>query len=338
MKDKILKTLDQLDWRESQIVDLQIQGSNVTLCLEVDPALGTEIETKRHALETALKKLIEIKDLKIILTAETNTPPEAPKPQMRKPPVRENLKPPQIKHIIAVVSGKGGVGKSTTSVNLAISLQKLGLKVGIMDADIYGPSVPMMLGVPDHKAELNENKKLDTLKAHGLEIMSIGFLVDVDQPMIWRGPMVQSAIRQFLVDVDWPELDVLVVDMPPGTGDAQLTMAQKVPLSGAVIVSTPQDIALIDAKKAVHMFEETNVPILGLIENMSLFFCPKCGHETPLFGQGGAKEMAESLGIEILGTVGIDIDIRTSGDAGKPIALSKNYYEEIAENIKRKVS
>ena len=333
MQEKVYEALKDLGWDKNQISDIQENSGTLTVCLEINPEEGPVIEDKRQSAERALAQISGVQSAHVILTAERNTPPDTPKPQTRKPPVQENLKPPQIKHIVAVASGKGGVGKSTTAVGLARALALSGLKIGIMDADIYGPSIPKMMGLEESKAAMNENKKLDVFNAKDIACMSIGFLVDVDQPMIWRGPMVQSAIRQFLIDVDWPELDVLIVDMPPGTGDAQLTMAQKVPLSGAVIVSTPQDIALIDAKKGIEMFRQTNVPILGLIENMSLFCCPNCGHETPIFGAGGAQQVASELDIPFLGAIPLEPKIREQGD--HPAHYDIAYFAEIAETIKR---
>ncbi len=225
---------------------------------------------------------------------------------------------PGIDAIIAVASGKGGVGKSTTAVNLALGLQALGLKVGVLDADIYGPSLPRLLGIFD-KPEQLEGRVLKPLEAHGLKLMSMGFLVDEGTPMIWRGPMVISALTQMLREVAWGELDVLVVDMPPGTGDAQLTMAQQVPFAGVVIVSTPQDLALIDARKGLAMFQRVDVPVLGIVENMSTFVCPHCGTRTDLFGHGGARHEAERLGVPFLGEIPLHISIRETSDSGLPI-------------------
>jgi ATP-binding protein involved in chromosome partitioning len=227
---------------------------------------------------------------------------------------------PEVAHIVAVASGKGGVGKSTTAVNLAVALAQQGHRVGLLDADIYGPSLPRMLGV-DRKPETRDGMMVP-LQAWGLSAMSIGFLVDPDAAMIWRGPMVMGALEQMMGQVHWGALDILIVDMPPGTGDAQLTMAQKVTLSGAVIVSTPQDIALIDARRGVRMFEKTLVPVLGLIENMSVFCCPNCGHRTELFGHGGAQREAATLGIPFLGEIPLLLDIRTTSDAGTPICAA----------------
>ncbi len=226
-----------------------------------------------------------------------------------------------IKHMIAVASGKGGVGKSTTAVNLALGLQAIGLKVGILDADIYGPSQPRLLGLSG-RPQVAGGNKLRPMEAYGLKAMSMGFLVDEGTPIIWRGPMVVSALTQMLRDVTWGDLDVLVIDMPPGTGDVQLTMAQQVPLSGAIIVSTPQDLALIDARKGLSMFRKVDVPVLGIIENMSFFMCPKCGERSDIFGHGGAKLEAEKLGIPFLGGVPLHMDIRQTSDEGQPIAAT----------------
>ncbi len=244
----------------------------------------------------------------------------------------------QFKHIIAVASGKGGVGKSTVCLNLAASLSQLGLRVGILDADIYGPSLPKMLGLHT-KAAIEENKKLQILEAHGLYAASIGFLIDEEQPVIWRGPMVQSAVRQLLQDVNWPSLDVLLIDLPPGTGDIHLTLVQKVKLDGAVIVSTPQDLALLDAKKALFMFQKLHIPILGLIENMSVFTCPNCGHDSAIFTHGGAEREAKRLKIPFLGAVPLEMELRESADKGKPYvqacrgATAFKIFEQAAQSL-----
>jgi ATP-binding protein involved in chromosome partitioning len=240
----------------------------------------------------------------------------------------------KVKHIIAVASGKGGVGKSTTAVNLALALAANGHKVGVLDADIYGPSLPRLLGVTGHPEM--EGSALAPMVGFGVKVMSMGFLVEEDTPMIWRGPMVMSAITQMLNDVAWGALDVLVVDMPPGTGDAQLTMAQQVPLAGAIIVSTPQDLALIDARKGLNMFRKVQVPVLGLIENMSYFLCPQCGHRSDIFGHGGARLEAEKLGVPFLGEVPLHMSIRETSDSGQPVVVSDpdgahaRIYREIA--------
>jgi ATP-binding protein involved in chromosome partitioning len=228
---------------------------------------------------------------------------------------------PGIKNIIAVASGKGGVGKSTTAVNLALALAAEGAAVGVLDADIYGPSQPMMLGIAG-RPESKDGKSLEPMEGHGLQAISIGFLIDVDTPMVWRGPMVTQALEQLLKDTRWRDLDYLVVDLPPGTGDIQLTLAQKVPVTGAVIVTTPQDIALIDARKGLKMFEKVGIPILGVVENMSFHVCPKCGHESHIFGAGGAERMAKDYGTELLGQLPLDEAIRSQADSGKPTVVS----------------
>jgi ATP-binding protein involved in chromosome partitioning len=236
---------------------------------------------------------------------------------------------PEVGAIVAVASGKGGVGKSTTAVNLAVALAAQGLRVGLLDADIYGPSLPQMLGTRERPR--SSGQRITPLSRWGLKAMSIGFLVDEETPMIWRGPMVMGALEQMMGQVDWGALDIMVVDMPPGTGDAQLTMSQRVPLAGAVIVSTPQDVALLDARRGVRMFEKVNVPVLGVIENMSYFCCPECGHRSELFGHGGAKREAERLGVEFLGELPLKLEIRELADAGTPIVTARPDSPEAAE-------
>ncbi len=250
---------------------------------------------------------------------------------------------PNVKNIIAVASGKGGVGKSTTAVNLALALAAEGAKVGMLDADIYGPSQPTMLGIQG-RPESRDGKSLEPMEAHGLQIMSIGFLIDAETPMVWRGPMVTQALEQLLNDTRWRDLDYLVVDLPPGTGDIQLTLAQRVPVTGAVIVTTPQDIALIDARKGLKMFEKVGIPILGVVENMSIHICSKCGHEEHIFGEGGGEKMSADYDIEFLGALPLDIRIRQEADNGAPTVVTApdsriaEIYKQIARRVAVKVA
>ena len=278
------------------------------------------MEPVRQAAQALLARQPGITNATVVLTAHRAEAPHAHPPASRAPAAEKAKLLPDVRHIVAVASGKGGVGKSTTAVNLAVALAQQGHRVGLLDADIYGPSLPRMLGLAA-KPDVRDGRMIP-LQAWGLLAMSIGFLVDADTAMIWRGPMVMGALEQMMGQVEWGALDLLVVDMPPGTGDAQLTMAQRVSLSGAVIVSTPQDIALIDARRGVRMFEKTLVPVLGLVENMSTFCCPNCGHETALFGHGGARREAEALGVPFLGEIPLLLDIRTTADAGTPITAS----------------
>jgi ATP-binding protein involved in chromosome partitioning len=250
---------------------------------------------------------------------------------------------PEIKNIIAVASGKGGVGKSTTAVNLALALAAEGASVGILDADIYGPSQPMMLGITG-RPESRDGKSLEPMIGHGLQAISIGFMIDVDTPMVWRGPMVTQALEQLLKDTNWKGIDYLVVDLPPGTGDIQLTLAQKVPVTGAVIVTTPQDIALIDARKGLKMFEKVGIPIIGIVENMSTQICSNCGHEEHVFGAGGAEKMCKDFNTEFLGALPLDIHIREQTDSGKPTVVADpdgriaDIYRRIARRVAVKIS
>ncbi len=311
------------------VSDLSISpNGEVLFLITVDAQAGPEMEDARIAAEQAVSKLKDVTKVTAILTAEKK---EAPDPHgMNKNP---RLILP-IKHIIAVASGKGGVGKSTVAFNLAVALSRAGHSVGLLDADIYGPSVPMLAGLQNQKPEQVDGHIMP-LEAHGLKIMSIGFMVAPEKALIWRGPMVQTALYQMLRDVQWAKagemLDYLIIDMPPGTGDAQLTLAQKVPVTGAVIVSTPQDLALIDARKAIQMFEQTNVRVLGLIENMSTHVCSHCGHEESIFGQGGVEKEAQKIGLPFLGALPLSLMIRKSGDAGEPV--NDPVFKDIAGHI-----
>jgi ATP-binding protein involved in chromosome partitioning len=250
---------------------------------------------------------------------------------------------PGVKNIIAIASGKGGVGKSTTAVNLALALAAEGVSVGMLDADIYGPSQPTMLGITG-RPESRDGKRLEPMEGHGIQAMSIGFLIDVETPMVWRGPMVTQALEQLLNETNWRDIDYLVVDLPPGTGDIQLTLAQRVPVTGAVIVTTPQDIALMDARKGLKMFEKVNIPILGVVENMSLHICSKCGHEEHVFGEGGGARMSKDYGIDLLGSLPLDISIREQADSGKPTVVADpdgrvaEIYRQIARRVAVKIA
>ncbi len=304
------------------ISGLVVQDGNVGFAIEVDPARGPRLEPLRKACEDAVHRLPGVTSVTAVLTAHRDAPAAKPAPPQREQPrAAQRAALPDVKQIVAVASGKGGVGKSTTAVNLALGLKQLGLSVGLLDADIYGPSIPRMLGV--HGKPESDGDKLAPMRAYGLVTMSIGFLIEEDTPMIWRGPMVMSALEQMLRDVRWGALDVLIVDMPPGTGDAQLTMAQRVPLAGAVIVSTPQDVALIDARKGLNMFRKTDVPVLGLVENMSYFVCPHCSGRSEIFGHGGARDTALKLGVDFLGEIPLHIAIRETSDDGRPIVATR---------------
>jgi ATP-binding protein involved in chromosome partitioning len=309
------------------VSEVVIRGGKVYFAISVDPTRASELEALREAAEKVVKELPGVDSVAVTLTADRNsgaTPAggNGAGPRSSQAARHPTGAIPGVRHIIAVASGKGGVGKSTTAVNLALGLQARGLKVGVLDADIYGPSMPRLLGIKGKPQQL-AGDKLAPMEAYGLKVMSMGFLVDEETPMIWRGPMVMSALSQMLKDVAWGELDVLVVDMPPGTGDAQLTMAQQVPLAGAVIVSTPQDLALIDARKGLNMFRKVDVPVLGIVENMSTFICPHCGSATDIFAHGGAKSEAIRLGVPFLGEVPLTLAIRETSDAGKPVVVSE---------------
>jgi ATP-binding protein involved in chromosome partitioning len=354
-----------------------IRQGNVGFSIEVEPERGARLEPLRQAAEQAVLKLPGVTSVTAVLTAERKagggqTLGQGPgsHSQGRGPgahaqggpatgaqsdvtaarraaatgqaPAKKPLVP-GVRHILAVASGKGGVGKSTIAVNLALALAAMGKRIGILDADIYGPSQPRMLGIAG-RPETTPDKRLKPMTRYGVKAMSMGFIVAEDTPMIWRGPMVIGALEQMLRDVEWGELDVLVVDMPPGTGDAQLTMAQRVPLAGAVIVSTPQDIALLDARKGLNMFRKVEVPVLGIVENMSTFVCPSCGHESHIFGHGGARREAEKLGTDFLGEVPLHIAIRETSDAGTPIVVAQPdspqalAFKQIAERVWHKLA
>ena len=302
-----------------------IDGLRVTVSITVAPERARALEPMRQAAQRAVAEMPGVETALVVMTAEQapgSAPPASSRPQRTPPPSKAGQPVDGVRHIIAVASGKGGVGKSTTAANLALGLAQLGLSVGLLDADIYGPSQPRLMGLVDAKPEVLDGKILRPLDAYGIKVMSIGFMVEEGTPMIWRGPMVISAITQMLREVAWNEdggLDVLVVDMPPGTGDAQLTMSQNVPLSGAVIVSTPQDLALIDARKGINMFKRVDVPILGLVENMSHFVCDQCGKRHDIFGSGGAQAEAETIGVPFLGAIPLEMRIRETSDSGRPV-------------------
>jgi ATP-binding protein involved in chromosome partitioning len=326
------------------ISGLVVKEGNVGFALEINPADANEMEIVRKQCEDAVFALNGISSVSAVMTAEQAPAAPAqktpPPPQQQQPSQKPEV--PGVAAIVAIASGKGGVGKSTCAVNIALGLQAQGLKVGMLDADVYGPSLPRMLGISG-KPDSKDGKKLIPMEKWGLKVMSMGFLVEEDTPMIWRGPMIMSALQQMVFDVAWGELDVLVVDMPPGTGDAQLTMAQKVPLTGAVIISTPQDIALLDARKGLNMFKKVDVPVMGIVENMSYFLCPSCGERSDIFGHGGARETAAELDVDFLGEVPLHMDIRKTSDAGTPITATEpesahaKIYKALGERVQEKI-
>ena len=333
--------------------DLVVSDGKVFFSLTVDASVVKAWEPVRKAAEEAVRSVPGVQSALVALTAERSPGASArgpqpahtaTQPQTRAAHPADKVQPgiPGVEAVIAVASGKGGVGKSTTAVNLALGLRDLGLKVGMLDADIYGPSLPKLLAIKE-KPQTIGGTRLKPIERYGLTVMSIGFLIDEETPMIWRGPMVMSAITQMLREVEWGKLDIMVVDMPPGTGDAQLTMAQQVPLRGAVIVSTPQDLALIDARRGVAMFKRVNVPVLGVVENMSYFLCPSCGTRSDIFGHGGARQEADRLGVPFLGEVPLHMTIREKSDSGLPVVATEpdgphaKIYREIAAKVRDQI-
>jgi ATP-binding protein involved in chromosome partitioning len=313
--------------------NIQINGGDVSLDIVLGYPAKSVMEAVKKQVETGLKNISGIGKINVNIGSRI----VAHKAQQG-----VNLLP-NVKNVIAVASGKGGVGKSTTSVNLALALAAEGATVGLLDADIYGPSQPQMLGISG-RPESMDGKSMEPMLAHGLQAMSIGFLVDTDTPMVWRGPMVTGALEQLLRDTKWRDLDYLIVDLPPGTGDIQLTLAQKIPVTGAIIVTTPQDIALLDARKGLKMFEKVGIPILGIVENMSTHVCSNCGHEEHIFGAGGGQKMCDDYNVDLLGSLPLDISIRVLTDSGKPTVIAEpdskiaNIYKEIARKAAIKIA
>ena len=345
-KEQVLAALtDVLDPDSGQnvvagglISGVVVRDGNVGFALEVDPAQGAAKEPLRKACETAVDRLPGVLSVTAVMTAERQASGQADGHshahgqghargdaqggQAQAGASQTDQLLPGVKSVIAIASGKGGVGKSTTAVNLATAMAAQNVRVGLLDCDIYGPSIPRMLNLSG-QPELVGERTLRPMANYGIKCMSIGFLVAEDTAMIWRGPMVMQALEQMMRDVDWGELDVLLCDLPPGTGDAQLTMAQRVPLTGAVIVSTPQDIALLDVTRGINMFQQVNVPIFGVVENMSYYVCPECGHRAEIFHHGGARETARRHGVDFLGEIPLHLDIRTTSDSGRPIVVTQ---------------
>jgi len=358
VKDDVLAALGKVASPQGQpltetgtLSDVVVTDGKVFFSISVDAGAVKEWESVRARAEAATRAVPGVNSVLVALTAERASGVGGTAPQRRPQMPPGAARPreggtapspagiPGVTSIIAVASGKGGVGKSTTAVNLALGLRDLGLKVGILDADIYGPSMPKLLAIREKPQTVGGNR-LKPIERHGMPVMSIGFLIEEETPMIWRGPMVMSALTQMLREVEWGTLDVMVVDMPPGTGDAQLTMAQQVPLKGAVIVSTPQDLALIDARRGIAMFRRVNVPVLGIVENMSTFICPHCGTRSDIFGHGGARAEADRLGVPFLGEVPLHMDIREKSDSGQPVVASvpdgphAQAYRDIAARVR----
>lgn len=310
---------------------LSVDGGVVKFVIEAPDATAAQgMEPVRAAAEQAVLRLEGVRSVSVILTA--HGPAEKPAPNLKigghPKPQQGPMQLPGVKRIVAVASGKGGVGKSTVSSNLAVALARQGLKVGLLDADIYGPSQPRMMGVNKKPGASPDGDRIVPVEAHGVKMLSIGLMVDPKQALIWRGPMLMGALQQLLGQVDWAPLDVLIVDMPPGTGDVQLTLGQKAELDGAIVVSTPQDVALIDARKAINMFEKMNIPVYGLIENMSFYKCPNCGDEAHIFGHGGVKHEADDMGVPLLAALPIDLQTRLGGDEGRPVASGSGAMAE----------
>jgi len=338
VRDLLQQTMDATTGKDyvssKEIKQVKVDGDGVTVEVVLGYPANSQVSAVREQIETALRALPDVGQVR----ADVSWKIVAHSVQGAVKRI------PGVRNIVAVASGKGGVGKSTVAVNLALALAAEGAKVGLLDADIYGPSQPTMLGIAGQRPTSPDGKTLDPMTAHGIQAMSIGFLVDAEQPMVWRGPMVTQALEQLLRDTHWNDLDYLVIDMPPGTGDIQLTLAQKVPVTGAVIVTTPQDIALLDARKGLKMFEKVSVPILGLVENMSTHVCSNCGHEEPVFGAGGGERMAQQQGIALLGSLPLDIKIREQADSGRPTVVSDpdsrvaGVYREIARKVAVKIA
>ncbi|WP_394198409.1 Mrp/NBP35 family ATP-binding protein [Litoreibacter albidus] len=334
---RVLKLPDGEDVVAKDMVRaLTIDGDTVRFVIEAAPEIAKHLEPLRAAAQQIVERMDGVTTASVLLTAHSDKKPPSLKVGKHPEPQAGPSKPKGVARILAVASGKGGVGKSTLSSNLAVALAKQGRRVGLLDADIYGPSQPRMMGVSKRPAS-PDGKTIIPLKAHGVTMMSIGLMMDPDKAIVWRGPMLMGALQQMLGQVEWGELDVLIVDLPPGTGDVQLTLCTKSELSGAIVVSTPQDVALLDAKKAIDMFNTLKTPVLGLVENMSMYICPSCGTEAHIFGHGGVKDEAAKMGLPFLGEIPLDIDVRLSGDSGTPIAAGDGpvaqAYAKLAEGL-----